>query len=134
MIALRIMLWRISGMIGVAVLIALVLALAAHAHDDGRYANSPLKSWFDGLASERGLCCSYADGETVKNVDWDTGGPNNAYRVRLLGQWIVVPDDAVIRAPNKFGAAVVWPVYQDDDHGHHVSVSFIRCFIAGAGA
>ena len=32
---------------------------------DGRYANSPLKSWFDRLASGRGLCCSMADGESV---------------------------------------------------------------------
>ena len=32
---------------------------------DGRYANSPLKPWFDHLASGRGLCCSMADGESV---------------------------------------------------------------------
>ena len=25
---------------------------------DGRYANSPLKQWFDNLKSGRGLCCS----------------------------------------------------------------------------
>jgi hypothetical protein len=32
---------------------------------DGRYANSPLKPWFDHLASGRGLCCPMADGESV---------------------------------------------------------------------
>jgi hypothetical protein len=26
---------------------------------DGRYANSPLKQWFDQLASGKGLCCSF---------------------------------------------------------------------------
>jgi hypothetical protein len=31
---------------------------------DGRYANSPLKPWFDHLASGRGLCCAMADGES----------------------------------------------------------------------
>ena len=32
------------------------------ARDDGRFANSTLKQWFDQLASVRGLCCSFADG------------------------------------------------------------------------
>ena len=31
------------------------------------------------------------------------------YRVRLNGEWIVVPDNAVVTEPNKFGPAVVWP-------------------------
>jgi hypothetical protein len=39
---------------------------------DGKYANSPLKQWFDNLASRRGPCCSVADGQTVEDVDWDT--------------------------------------------------------------
>jgi hypothetical protein len=29
--------------------------------------------------------------------------------VRLDGEWIVVPDNAVVIEPNKFGPAVVWP-------------------------
>ena len=39
------------GGIGIVVLV----------RDNGRYANSPLKSWFDRLASGNGLCCSFAD-------------------------------------------------------------------------
>jgi hypothetical protein len=58
------------------------------ARDDGRYANSPLKSWFDRLASGNGLCCSFADGFRVDDVDWDT--QDGHYRVRLNGEWIVV--------------------------------------------
>jgi hypothetical protein len=34
---------------------------------DGKYANSPLKQWFDSLASRRGLCCSFADGQSVED-------------------------------------------------------------------
>ena len=94
----------------------------ARARDlDGVHANSPLKSWFDHLASGKGLCCSFADGVSVEDVDWDTGGDNKAtqsegghYRVRLNGQWIIVPDAAVVTKPNKFGPAIVWP-YQDGD-------------------
>ena len=37
--------------------------------NDGKYANSPLKSWFDQLASGKGLCCSFADGVSVQDVD-----------------------------------------------------------------
>lgn len=100
------------------------------ARDDGRYANSPFKQWFDGLASGKGLCCSFADGRKIEDVDWDTQrGADGAvhYRVRLDGQWIVVPDNALITEPNKFGPAVVWP-YQDA-----AGATQIRCFIPGAG-
>jgi hypothetical protein len=51
---------------------------------DGRYANSPLKQWFDQLASGKGLCCSFADGVSVQDVDWDT--QDGRYRVRLHGR------------------------------------------------
>ena len=92
---------------------------------DGKYANSPLKQWFESLASRRGPCCSVADGQTVEDVDWDT--KDGKYRVRLDGQWIEVPPDALVTVPNKFGLAVVWP-YKD-----YESRTQIRCFIPGAG-
>lgn len=96
------------------------------ARDNGQYANSQLKGWFDKLASGKGLCCSFADGVSVQDVDWDTQGAN--YRVRLNGQWIVVPDAALVAEPNKFGPAVVWP-YQDNE-----GATQIRCFLPGTGA
>jgi hypothetical protein len=97
------------------------------AHDDGQFANSPLKAWFDQLASGKGLCCSFADGVSVQDVDWDTT-TDGRYRVRLNGQWIIVPDAAVVTEPNRFGPAVVWP-YQDMN-----GATQIRCFLPGAGA
>jgi len=98
------------------------------ARDDGRYAseNPELHKWFDQLASAKGLCCSFADGVSVENVDWDT--LNGRYRVRIQGQWVVVPDAAVVTEPNRFGPAVVWP-YQDG-----TGATQIRCFLPGAGA
>jgi hypothetical protein len=102
------------------------IRIVAPSRDDGRYANSPLKSWFDRLASGKGLCCSFADGFSVDNVDWDT--QDGHYRVRLFGEWIVVPDNAVVTEPNKFGPTVVWP-YMDTD-----GQTQIRCFLPGAGA
>jgi hypothetical protein len=96
------------------------------AHDDGRYANSPLKPWFDQLASGKGLCCSFADGANVQDVDWDT--QDGRYRVRLDGEWVVVPDAAVVKEPNRYGPAVVWP-YKDA-----TGTTQIRCFMPGSGA
>ena len=97
----------------------------SHARDDGRFANSPLKEWFDRLGSKNGLCCAFADGVSVQNVDWDT--QDGHYRVRLQGEWIVVPDAAVVTEPNRFGPAIVWPY--NDRYGN----TQIRCFIPGAG-
>ncbi len=96
------------------------------ARDDGRYANEPLHAWFDQLASGKGLCCSFADGFKVENVDWDT--QDGRYRVRLHGEWITVPENAVVTEPNKYGPAVVWP-YMDAN-----GATQIRCFLPGAGA
>jgi hypothetical protein len=119
------------AVLGVVVVFAVVLALfdstiVAWPRDlDGRYANSPLKQWFDQLASGKGMCCSFADGFKVEDVDWDT--QDGRYRVQLHGQWIVVPDSAVVPEPNRFGPAVVWP-YMDAR-----GVMQIRCFLPGAG-
>lgn len=105
---------------------AAVIPNNVSARDDGRYANEPLHAWFDQLASSKGLCCSFADGVTIQDVDWDTR--DGRYRVRLHGEWILVPDSALVTEPNRFGPAVVWP-YMDAD-----GVTQIRCFMPGAGA
>jgi hypothetical protein len=108
-----------------AVLLVLAAAIAgnADARDDGRYAGSPLKSWFDSLRSGKGPCCSDADGSAVADVDWES--KEGHYRVRLDGQWIDVPDDAVITEPNRAGRTMVWPVRDS------VGTS-IRCFLPGS--
>jgi hypothetical protein len=108
------------------VLLLLGLNCAADARDDGRYANDPLKSWFDQLASGKGLCCSFADGVSVGDVEWDM--QDGHYRVLLHGEWVDVPDTAVVREPNRYGSAVVWPYI--DSGGK----TLIRCFLPGAGA
>jgi hypothetical protein len=112
--------------VAVAVLCVIVFGPNhSHARDDGRFANSPLKEWFDRLASRNGLCCAFADGVSVQDVDWDS--QQGHYRVRIYGQWFVVPDAAVVTEPNRFGPAVVWPY--NDRNGN----TQIRCFMPGAG-
>jgi len=117
--------------------IALVTALAiivlglvmlhvsrAHGRDlDGRYAQSPLKPWFDQLKSGKGLCCSIADGRAVADPDWET--KDGHYRVRIDGTWIDVPDDAVIKEPNRAGQTMVWRTYLN-------GYPQVHCFLPGS--
>lgn len=74
-----------------AMLLVLTVLLTAPmmARDDGRYANSPLKPWFESLHSEYGQCCSDADGYMVADVDWESD--KGRYRAHLEGEWVVVP-------------------------------------------
>ncbi|WP_409411045.1 hypothetical protein [Bradyrhizobium jicamae] len=110
--------------LGFAALLLITSAQFAQARDpDGRYANSPLKQWFDGLRSGKGPCCSDADGSAVSDVDWES--KDGHYRVRLDGQWIDVPDEAVITEPNRVGRAMVWPIRG------YMGVT-IRCFMPGS--
>jgi hypothetical protein len=101
---------------------------------DGRFANSPLKPWFDSLKSGKGPCCSDADGTAVADPDWRS--KDGHYQVRLPSfsgvgdyngppEWIDVPDDAVITEPNRAGRTMVWPI-----RGYMGTT--IRCFLPGS--
>lgn len=110
--------------LGLVALVSIAAAQLAQARDpDGRYANSPLKEWFDGLRSGKGPCCSDADGSAVSDVDWES--KDGHYRVRLDGAWIDVPDEAVVTEPNRVGRAMVWPIKS------YMGVT-IRCFMPGS--
>lgn len=113
--------------VGVVILLILIVS-PARARDDGRYAASPLKQWFDQLKSGKGPCCSDADGSAVSDADWET--KDGKYRVRLEGQWWPVPDEAVITEPNRAGRTMVWPMYQRA-LGDVLKIE-IRCFMPGS--
>ncbi len=109
---------RVAG-IFLGIFLAIFVAPAL-AHDPSR---PELNGWFDKLASGRGLGCSLTDGVTVADPDWESR--NGHYRVRLLGEWIDVPDDAVITEPNRVGRTMVWPMLFED-------VISIQCFMPGS--
>jgi hypothetical protein len=117
---------RLTGLLVLTLCTGLFVPNHSFARDDGRFTDTPLRQWFDQLASARGLCCSFADGVSIQDVDWDTR--DGRYRVRLHGLWFVVPDAALVKEPNRFGPAVVWP-YLDTN-----GATQIRCFLPGAGA
>jgi hypothetical protein len=74
------------------------------------------------LASKKGRCCSDADGMSLSDVDWVSH--DGHYRVQIRGEWVDVPDDAVITEPNRAGQTMVWPTWLD---GHPQ----VRCFMPG---
>src|SRR2546429_2427428 len=97
-----------------------IFVAPALAHDPS---HPELNGWFDKLASGRGLCCSLTDGVTVADPDWESR--DGRYRVRLYGEWIDVPDDALITEPNRVCRTMVWPMLFNGE----ISV---RCFMPGS--
>jgi hypothetical protein len=92
------------------------------AHDAAR---PELDHWFMGLQSKgKSPCCDGTDALRVDDVDWES--KDGHYRVRLEGQWVDVPESAVIEGPNRAGPAMVWPYRKDG------KLNQIRCFLAGA--
>lgn len=108
-------------------IVCVLLPTIALAHDDGRFAASPLKAWFESLASTAGgSCCALADG--IVDVAWSTT-PDGHYRVHVWGHWVAVPDEAVVKGPNRLGRAVVWPYIDDVPGGTLIQ---IKCFLPAA--
>ena len=101
------------------------------AHDKHYAAKQPItpqqKDRFEGLKSGKGPCCSDADGNVLSDIDWES--KDGRYRVFLQGQWVDVPDDAVLKGPNMYGPTMVWPMYNSSFGGPLIIQ--IRCFIPG---
>src|SRR5262249_27600577 len=97
------------------------LASAAFAFDNGQYEDIPagIRAWFRNvLAPNGGPCCDISDGH---RTEYDVRG--GAYWVPIEGEWMLVPERAIIRnAGNPVGQAVVWYV-------HHRGAIIISCFV-----
>jgi hypothetical protein len=110
----------------VAALCALSLGTAAYAVDRGQFDNVPpdVRAWFKSMKSPKGVpCCDVSDGH---RTDYDMR--DGAFWVPIEGEWMRVPDDAIIRdAGNPVGEAIVWYV-------HHRGAIVISCFVPGGGA
>ena len=98
-----------------------VLASAALAFDNGQYDNvaPDIRAWFKSVMAPNGVpCCDISDGHRT-TYDVRKG----AYWVPIEGEWMIVPERAVIRdRGNPVGEAVVWYV-------HHRGSIIISCFV-----
>jgi hypothetical protein len=132
---------RALFVVATSIVILIGLLVSTQARDDGRFAQSPLKPWFDSLRSGKGPCCSDADGYALSDVDWETSG--GRYRVRIPRErfdpsaaqptppvgtemvWVEVEREAVITEPNRAGRTMVWSIW-----GYQGPT--IRCFMPGS--
>lgn len=97
------------------------IAGAALAFDNGQYENvtPDIRSWFKSVMAPNGVpCCDISDGH---RTDYDVR--KGTYWVPIEGQWMAVPERAIIRdRGNPVGQAVVWYV-------HHQGRIIISCFV-----
>lgn len=112
-------LWHATLVVCVAML-SILASGRARTHD---HLHPELNSWFESLHSGKGPCCDGADAKRVDDADWETR--DNHYRVRIDGEWIDVPNEAVVSEPNLAGHSMVWPYYLN---GHPKA----RCFMPGS--
>ncbi|WP_407166798.1 hypothetical protein [Bradyrhizobium sp. ORS 111] len=113
--------WR-ATLAGFTAIIAVPMCAIhpAHAHD---HRHPELNGWYESLHSGKGPCCDGSDAKRLDDVDWDV--KDGHYRVRIDGEWVDVPDEAVVDGPNRAGHTIVWPYYLN---GHPKA----RCFMPGS--
>ena len=95
-----------------------------------RDAYGDMDNWFNSLSSKKaGSCCSNFDGRPPEAIVQTS---DNHYQVMLEGQWVDVPDDAVLDVPNKYGKALVWysKSWRSKVTGQEGDF-YIRCFLPG---
>ncbi len=126
--------WRVlaAGAVAPGMLMLLFLAVKASAHD---HEHPELNGWYQSLESGKGPCCDGSDAVHLADPEWESHNghyrvllpknPHITYDLEVNGEWVDVPDEAVVKGPNKDGRAIVWPMYED---GHPVP----RCFMPGA--
>jgi len=106
------------------VLILLALIVPALTHEDHTW-DVATRQWFKSQKSPKTgqLCCDQNDGaeaeEDIRNGQYWARWPQHP-------TWILVPNDVVIRDPNRNGAPVVWWWWEN-------GVMQIRCYAPGGG-
>jgi hypothetical protein len=119
------------------VIVGILLVHPARAHDS---AHPEHDEWLKSLVNGYGTpCCSDSDATRIEDVDWqsvcEAGTGECHYQVRIAGAWWNVPENAIVKAGNRLGPALVWPTiyFNNGDPANGVFSVSIRCFLPGAG-
>ena len=104
----------------VSFVVVLSVATTAFAHDPE---HPELNGWYESLHSGKGPCCDGSDAKRVDDADWES--KDDHYRVRIHGEWVDVPNEAVVPGPNLAGRTMVWPYFQNGQ-------TKVRCFMPGS--
>jgi hypothetical protein len=117
---------KVALFVASVVLATVSVNIAVRAMDRGQFENVPddVRKWFKSVISPKGIpCCDVTDGH---RTDYDMR--EGAFWVPIEGEWMQVPESAVIRdAGNPVGEAVVWYV-------RHRGAIIISCFVPGNNA
>ena len=119
----------VTGVLLIFGVVVVLLALVAYAWPQGEdHKLTERQKFFQGLMNKKTgtRCCNNFNGHPPEAV-WDIDG--NHYKVMIEGQWVDVPDDALIDKPNLYGGAVVWYWTSTDVKGE--KTFHIRCFLPG---
>ena len=112
--------------------ITLSFSFAAAAHDENAHTSEELQ-WFRNQLSPKsgGNCCNESDGEfTEEDIRCDAKTNECHYWARFSlsnGHYMQIPDDVVIKKPNKWGRPAVWWYIDEENYLR------IRCYVPGAG-
>ena len=110
----------------------------------GNFHNPPaVTTWFKNATSKISRCCDESDGfregvpypwsgdqPTVIFEEWTAqDNESHPYKVRVLGKWVEVPEDALLirdgeHGPNPTGTAIVWLRWLNGEPQ-------VRCFAPG---
>lgn len=121
--------------LAVAVILAAVTSRPAHP----RYAGaepvqySPeILDWIKGLQSsqQRSACCDLADGDFTQQDLRPGADGRTHFFATVEGEWVEIPDGALVREPNRIGRPIVWYSRWMGLNGK--PVTFVRCFLPGA--
>jgi hypothetical protein len=115
-----------------ALFLCLPLATSQARDTDHGQVRSEIEAWIETLTDQHGVgCCATADGLRPREIAWDITA--SSYRVKVGTQWLFVPDEAVIKGPNRLGYAVAWLEYDWDIDSGAKTIS-VRCFLPGAAS
>ena len=95
--------WLATYVISVAML-SISTTGRTRAHDSQ---HPELNSWYESLHNDKGPCCEGTDAKRVDDADWES--KDGHYRVRIDGERVDVPNEAVVPGPNLAGYTMVWP-------------------------
>lgn len=102
-------------------------------------ADPRMQQWFkeQKVPGSTGSCCSAADGEFVEEeIRYDDKGVGHYWTrfSKTNGEWIKVPDEAVIQKPNFHGQPVVWWYYNSGEDELPIEPVQVRCYSPGVKA
>lgn len=114
--------------------ITLLVVTPGLARDNGQYGqvDPEIRQWFRSQKSPKtgAICCNEADGvyaeEQIRANHYWTRFPESN------GEWMQVPDEVVIKDPNRNGAPVVWWYYEMSPVNGKRLLK-IRCYAVGGG-